>query len=152
MKKILLGTLVLLAFNAAVIITQMSCKKDAKADTPITGTPTLKQLDLVLYINYLKNPDNTSTGEIWTCKYDGGNKTKLNITLPANIRIGDHASLTPDGKIVIFDVYEVVSKSPDPYKTKDGGIYTCSVDGGTAKKIVDGNAEYNYFNTFQGAY
>jgi hypothetical protein len=144
MKKLLLGTLVLLAFNAAVIITQMSCKKEAKADSPIVRPTT------VLYITYGKNADNTSTAEIWICKLDGSNKTKLNITLPANTRIGDEASLTLDGRTVVFDTYDVVSTNP--YKAKDGGIYTCSVDGGTAKKIVDGNTQDNYYNTLQGAY
>lgn len=143
MKKLLLGTLVLLAFNAAVIITQMSCKKEAQAETPVVR-PTL-----VLYISYGKNPDNSATSDIWACQIDGSNKKKLNITLPTNIRIGDNASLTQDGRTVVFDTYELVSTTP--YRTKDGGIYTCSTSGGTAQKIVDGNAEDNY-NTLQGTY
>lgn len=126
MKKLFLGTLVLLAFNAAVILTQMSCKKDAQAETPITGTPTLKQLDLVLYMNALMTPDRRTYNEVWTCKLDGSSKTKLNIALPASIIIGDDASLTPDGKTVVFSTYEVITQSP--YNTKDGGLYTCSID------------------------
>lgn len=149
MKKLLLGTVVLLAFNAAVIITQMSCKKEAQAETPITPGNTLKQLDLVLYMNALMTPDRRTYNEIWTCKLDGSNKTKLSITLPANIIIGDEASLTPDGKTVVFSSYEVVTQSP--YNTKDGGLYTCNAEGGTAKKIVDGNTIGSY-TTLQGAY
>lgn len=144
MKKLLLGTLVLLAFNAAIIITQMSCKKEAQAETPVVRP------SLVLYITYAKNADNTPTGEIWACLLDGTNKKKLNITLPENIRIGDRASLTLDQRTVVFDTYEIVSTNP--YKAKDGGIYTCSTSGGTAQKIVDGNAVDNYYNTLQGAY
>jgi hypothetical protein len=149
MKKLLLGTLVLLAFNAAVVLTQMSCKKEAKADTPIAGTPALKQLDLVLYMNAFMTADRRIYNEIYTCKLDGSNKTKISITLPANIIVGDDARLTPDGKTVVFSTYEVVTQSP--YVTKDGGLYTSSTDGGTAKKIVDGNTGGAY-TTLHGAY
>jgi hypothetical protein len=106
MKKLLLGTLVLLAFNAAVIITQMSCKKEAKADSPIVRPTT------VLYITYGKNADYNNTDEKLICKLDGSNKTKLNITLPANTRIGDEASLTLDGRTVVFDTYDVLNAWP----------------------------------------
>ncbi|MBO9731809.1 MAG: hypothetical protein J7623_24420 [Chitinophaga sp.] len=151
MKKLLLGTLVLLAFNAAVIITQMSCNKDAKADTPAPGTTALKQLDLVLFLNYGKGANNEITSEVWTCKLDGTGKTKVNITLPAKIKVGEEASLTPDGKTIVFGAYEIVSTTPN-YKEKDAGIYTCPIEGGIAKKIVDGNPLDNYYNTLQGAY
>jgi len=144
MKKLLLGTLVLLAFNAAIIITQMSCKKEAQAETPVVRP------SLVLYIVYGKNPDNSTTSEIWACQIDGSNKKKLNITLPAGIRVGDNAKLTVDQRTVVFDTYELVSTNP--YKAKDGGIYTCSSSGGTAQRIVEGNSQDNYYNTLQGAY
>ncbi|MEI3801657.1 hypothetical protein SAMN05660461_3947 [Chitinophaga ginsengisegetis] len=145
MKKLLLGTVALLAFNAAVIITQMSCKKEANAETPVTGT-TLRQLDIVLYINYVKTGPGTTASEIWICKLDGSNKHKINVTLPPNIVVGDEASLTPDGQTVVFSTYEMSGTSG-----KDGGIYTCKTDGTNAKKIVDGNTDGNYV-TVQGAY
>jgi hypothetical protein len=44
----------------------MSCKKEANAETPVTGTP-LKQPDVVLYMKSDKSGSNQAS-EIWICK------------------------------------------------------------------------------------
>lgn len=146
MKKLLLGTLVLLAFNAAVIITQMSCKKEAKADTPITGTTPLKQLDLILYA---KHPSGDRLlAELWISKLDGTGSHKVNIVLPANVRVADGASITPDGKNIVFSALQNTTAAPNNWG--DGGIYTCNLDGTNPKKVID--AEANGYLLLQGAY
>ncbi|SEW05307.1 hypothetical protein [Chitinophaga arvensicola] len=146
MKKLLLGTIALLAFNAAVIITQMSCKKEAQAETPVVRP------SLVLYINSIESADRSVVSELWIAKLDGTNKTKLNITLPANTVIAGHASLSPDGQTVVFSANEIVSTSP--YVIKDGGIYSAPLNGTTArtpKRIIEPSTT-GHFSDLQGVY
>lgn len=67
MKKLLMGSLALTLFSISIIIFQMSCKKDATAQT--NNTSGIIQLNKILYS---KNPTGTSgNGEIWTANYDG---------------------------------------------------------------------------------
>lgn len=146
MKKLLLGTLVLLAFNAAVIMTQMSCNKDAKADTPAPGTTALKQLDLVIYTKSFHG--STKKNEIWMSKLDGTDNHEIKVTLPDNIRVSDEASLTPDGKKIVFSAVQNTVAAPNNWG--DGGIYTCDTDGKNAKRIIDPNPDG--YVMLQGAY
>lgn len=145
MKKLLLGTLVLLAFNAAVILTQMSCNKDAKAEPAPTGT-TLTQLNQILYVKHF-NADRYMA-EIWISKLDGSNNHKVNLTLPANMRVGDDAKLTPDGKTIVFGA--MLNTTGGVNTWSDAGIYTCNVDGSNVKKIMDLSADG--YMSLQGAY
>lgn len=146
MKKLLLGTIVLLAFNAAVILTQMSCKKEAQAETPIAGTPTLKQLDLILYFNNIKSNNGPNQTELWIAKLDGSDAHKVNIKLPDGVSFHDGARLSPDGKTIVFDTFQVIDNFAG-----DAGIFSCNVDGSNLKKIIATNPTTAY-NYLQGVY
>lgn len=144
MKKLLLGTIVLLAFNAAIIITQMSCKKEAQAESPTPGGPALKQLNVVLYSKITSGTNRVY--EYWMTNLDTGQKRKIPVTLPDGKFPGDEATLTPDGLTLIFDT----SIKGTDGSTKDGGIYSCKLDGSNLKMIVDPNPDG--YHTLLGAY
>jgi hypothetical protein len=145
MKKLLLGTVVLLAFNAAVILTQMSCKKEAKAEPAPTGA-TITQLDQILYLKHFTA--DRYLAEIWISKLDGSNNHKVNLALPSNMRVSDEAKLSPDGKIIVFST--LLNTTGGANTWGDGGIYTCNVDGSNVKKIMEPSADG--YPSLQGVY
>lgn len=121
MKKLLLGTIVLLAFNGTIILTQMSCSKEASAQSGNTTSP-----KLVLFYKI-------DTRELWLSNIDGSDKHKIPITLPAGLKLGE-GHLTADGIIVVFEAFKDVTGEVE-------GIYTCLINGSNVKKIIDGNSE-----------
>lgn len=143
MKRILLGTIILLAFNAAIVITQMSCNKEAVAQ--IANPNSLAQLDKILYLKTVNANDPAAVrGEIWTCDLDGNNKTRLNVVVPDGYRVVT-ARLSPDGKKIVFAVQIRLTVS------QECAIYTCNIDGTTLLKIAEGNLTDGLFD-LQGAY
>jgi hypothetical protein len=124
MKKILLSTIVLTSFSLSIILFQISCKKDAVADTTTTGVN--QQNKLV----FIKN--NSVTGwSIWVSNYDGSSPQNLNIVLPSASGIDGSLSISPDHKTIFFSVsYTAPSKEDD--------IYSCSIDGTNVKKLITG--------------
>ena len=133
MKKLLLGTLVLLAFNGAILITQISCKKEATAQTNPPPSDGLKQLNKLLFVKTLNaNNSATATGEVWLSEIDGTKPTKVNIVVPDGSRIVS-AKLSPDGKTIIFGT--IVRNDT----AQEGGVYSCSVDGSNVKKLMKGD-------------
>lgn len=134
MKKLLFGTIILLAFNGAILITQMSCKKEATAQTnPPPGNENgLKQLNKILFVKTLNATNQaTITGEIWMCDLDGSRPTKVNVTVPDGSCIVS-AKLSPDGETIIFST--VVRQD----SAQEGGVYSCKADGSSVKKIMRG--------------
>ena len=128
MKKLLLSSIVLTLFSFSIILFQLSCKKDAVAQT---GTAGLTQLNKIVYS---VEPVSNIT-EIWTANYDGTNKTKINITLPsATIEIGGSPKLSPDGQKVFFEVNDV-----DP-GTGKSYIYSANINGSNVALVIDGSA------------
>lgn len=158
MRKLLLGSFALMAFSIAIIIFQFSCKKTASAQTSYTLPPaTSSTLGGVVVGNGLSVTSNgtlsvsssggvtqlnkiifaklvTSGGatEIWTMNYDGSNKTKVNIVMPAGQEIiTESPKLSPDGTKVIFIGRTIASAS------NDDDIYICNIDGSNVTKIYD---------------
>ncbi|MDQ0110524.1 Tol biopolymer transport system component [Chitinophaga terrae (ex Kim and Jung 2007)] len=126
MKKLLLGSIVLLGFNLVIILTQMSCKKEAmaQADNTSNSSNSAKPLNLILYAK-------KSGAEIWLANIDGSNQRK--VPVPNDIHVSE-SRLSADGKTVIFEGW---------YDTpnKNAGIYSCSLDGSNLKKLINDNNE-----------
>jgi hypothetical protein len=131
MKKILLSTIVLLAFSFSCILFQISCKKNADAASPTNTSVT--QQGKILY-KKLVTVNSIRQAEIWTANYDGSSQTKINITLPAGlyIAIDGDIKLSPDQK-TIFLVVEDNTTYPK-------GTYSCNIDGSNVKEIFN---DYN---------
>lgn len=122
MKKLLLGSAVLLLFATSILIFQLSCTKEAEAET--TETPA--QHNKIVYLSKHGNGP-----EIWIANYDGSNKTKVNYTLPSGeIDFAYGVKLSPDGKKLFFSASEY-GNGENAY-----GIFSCNVEGGAATKII----------------
>jgi hypothetical protein len=123
MKKILMSSVVLTVFSISILIFQMSCKKDANAQT---GSNVPTQLNKIIYTKRLTS----TTAEIWIANYDGTNQTKVNIVVPAGIMLAN-ARLSPDGQTIFFEGVNTSTFLND--------IYSCKIDGSNVQKIVDGS-------------
>ncbi|MET3979005.1 hypothetical protein ABIB62_001574 [Mucilaginibacter sp. UYP25] len=160
MKKILLSTVVLIAFSLSIVLFQISCKKDAVAETPTLSAPiattntlglvkpdgTTIKIDATGKISAVSTNSPTSADivvysklnatktEIWKVNIDGSQNQKINIVLPAgvefNVNDGGAFKLTKDASKLIFQAKTTV--------TDKGSLYSCNIDGSSVKKIVDG--------------
>lgn len=158
MKKLLLGSLTLIAFSLAILVFQVSCKKDAVAQTnpPYTLPPaTTTTLGGVMVDGTTIKVDGTGkisatiptpqqplnvilfvkesasgTFEFWLANMDGSNQRKINITLPAGITLRDEAQISPDGTKLIFNAND----------TNAGyhSLYSVALTGGTPVKLLNG--------------
>lgn len=159
MRKLFLGSIALTAFSIAIIIFQLSCKKTAEAQTnnytlppattstlggvivgnglsvtsngtlSVTSSGGLTQLNKIIFAKLVTGGGAT---EIWTMNYDGSNKTKVNITMPAGQEIlFENPKLSPDGTKVIFMGRTTASSN------NDDDIYICNIDGSNVTKIYD---------------
>lgn len=134
MKKLFLGSVALLCFSLAILLFQVSCKKEAKADSPTTNTTTQK--NKIVYVKQFYGTGGRlyDYGEIWTANYDGTAQTKLNITLPTNVVIAQvEPKISPDGQTIFFNAFLT-----DGTKDISNGwsLYSCSTDGSNVKQVV----------------
>ena len=153
MKKILLSTVVLIAFSFSIILFQISCKKDAKAQTSSALTPaTTTKLGGVIpdgstiavdgtgkisvaqqgKIVFIKYGSATSQSEVWTANYDGSEAAKVNLVLPSTLSVAAHANISPDHKTLFVSVFDAKGNA---------GIYSCGIDGSNPKLILSGNID-----------
>ena len=132
-----------MAFNGAIIITQISCRKEVSAQAdPNQG---LKQLNLLLYTKEANQyAPNSGDVEYWLANIDGSNQRKLPISITGHLKLTSNAKLTPDGKTIIFGV------RTDDYKRYY--LYSCSIDGSNLKKLVDGATQSDIIIEAKGAY
>ena len=133
MKKLLLSTAILIAFSFSVILFQISCKKEGKADTIIN---TVTQQGIIIYMQ----PDNThQLIGIYTANYDGTGAKKIKILLPTpDLAISDKSlSISPDRKTIVFTVYSLTN-------TGTNDIYSCDLNGSNLKKVVSGTCVVAY--------
>ncbi|MBL0883216.1 MAG: hypothetical protein IBJ16_07735 [Chitinophagaceae bacterium] len=140
MKKILQGALVLFTFALAVLLFQISCRKQVLAE------PTGAQMNKILY--FLGVPPSVGPNELWMANYDGTNPTKINIVLPANITVGGEQglSLSPDGKTIFF-----IGREQIGFVTKHH-VYRCKVDGSNAERIIEGKETSRALYYIRGAH
>ena len=123
MRKIFLASIALTIFSISILLFQISCQKPVDAQTlaPLPGT-------LILYNRTaIGGPD-----EIWRSNIDGSNQQKINIVLPAGLKLelsdGGEIKVTPDNQKIVF---KVRGADQDFY-------YSCSIDGSNLTKIIDG--------------
>ncbi|HTD40053.1 MAG TPA: hypothetical protein VK671_05495 [Mucilaginibacter sp.] len=153
MKKILLTTIVLLAFTVSILLFQMSCKKEANAQstsyilTPATtsklggvipdgttisvdGNGKISTVNAGSQQNkILYTIDESSTSRTaWTANSDGTSPQKINIVLPAGKMINGITALSPDHKTIYFTTVTTTA----PYAVEN---YTCSIDGSNLQKL-----------------
>lgn len=133
MRKILLSSIILFLFSASIVLFQISCKKDAKADV-ITANGNLG------VILYGKRVFNDTADELWTSNYDGTNQKKLNIAFPSARRLND-AYLSPDGKLIVLDLYEIPNEGVRH-------TYTCLIDGSNFKEILSSPDQGDIFGVY----
>lgn len=122
MKKLILGSFALLMFSASMLIFQISCKKSAEAETPVSAINNK--------VVFLKSRHNLGD-EIWIMNYDGTGQMKVNVQLAAGQSISDEVRISPDGKKIFFVVASGVNET---YKED---IYSCGIDGANLTKLYD---------------
>ena len=83
---------------------------------------------LQTYINstsilYWKDADSGHNGDLWKINTDGTGNQKINISLPANIGLGDgkFAKVTADGSTIYFSTFNT--------KNNQTSIYKCNING-----------------------
>lgn len=177
MKKLLMGSVALTLFSISIIIFQMSCKKDATAQTggtnytlPIATSSTLGGViignGLAISSNgtlstnstngiqqlgklvYLRS-DNAGgiPDEIWTANYDGTSQTKINITLPANNTISE--DIAPKLSPDGLKVFFGVESTVAGQFGTD--LYSANINGTNVTNVID-NGGNNKYVTLGGAY
>lgn len=141
MKKLLYSSVVMLLFSFSIILFQVSCQKEATADTNgISAT----QINKVIFsiIPQIYNGMKLWTPEIWLCNYDGTGATKVNIVLPNGIGMfgmEPQFKLSPDGQKIFFLAGPLQSiYYPDLMTGQNKDLYVCNVDGTNIKLIAQG--------------
>jgi hypothetical protein len=164
MKKLLMGSAALTLFSISIIIFQMSCKKDATAQTggtsytlpPATtsslggiivgsglsvtsnGTLSINQGSSTQQNKIVYTKLNTSTPQrydIWTANYDGTNQTKLNVTMPVGYQCA------ADGHVKLSPNGQKIFFTSTQAVGGGSGpthIFSCNIDGTSLTKIIDG--------------
>jgi len=140
MKRLLLGAIALMAFSAALIITQISCQKDASAQTSVLSTPNL----IVMLKIFNANDASTFRSEIWIAGLDGSNQHKVNVSIPSeesikNVRLNNDGTKVVFSTIIKGDIHQA------------GNVYVCTTSGTGLTKIIDGSAGESIIN-LEGAY
>lgn len=152
MKKLLLGTIVLLSFCLAGIIFQISCTKNSGAQPNPTNIG-LKQLNKILY-----EPDysDDNGSGIYIANYDGSNSQELTIPLPSGMKNIGGARLSPDGKTIFFFAWNTQNHTSIAL----GGLvinnlYSGSLNGNSVSnvtKVIDGSNSGINGLTLDGVY
>src|SRR5579872_1149121 len=138
MKRILMATIVLLAFALALTLTQVSCSKST-AQTIGTTNPT--PIGKVLYEGIVQaSPQNILS--IFICNYDGSNAHQINVTgLPAGYGIDNGVKLSPDGKTLFF----IAGNGNQSY------LFSANADGSNLKQLTPIPANSTVGATVDGA-
>ncbi|MFN5427811.1 MAG: TolB family protein [Bacteroidota bacterium] len=124
MKNMLKSSIVLLLFAVSAVLFNISCEKEALAQTSAPSTPTA--LGLLLF-----SKDGDKSNELWLAKYDGTNQTKITIaSFPTGGDIDRSTiKMSPDGKKIFFCMYIPGSNVQS--------IYSCNADGTGLTKLID---------------
>ena len=126
MKKLLLSSIILLLFSCSILLFQVSCQKEANAQTNSNG---IIQSNKILYaVGYQGGPGvvNSAAKEYWIMNYDGTNATKIPLTFDSNFSYTMYPKISPDGKTIFFSA----SSSYKAY------LYSCSVDGTNLRTLT----------------
>lgn len=133
MKKIFMSAIVLSSFALALMLFQMSCQKEATADSNgISAT----QLNKVIYTKYRSNQ-----AEIWVCNYDGTGAAKVNVILPNGVVFADIMTpvMSPNGQKIFFSAGPPDTQDGSNNRSSNGDLYSCNADG-TGCALVDSSS------------
>lgn len=125
MKKLLLSSIILLTFAISLLIFDVSCKKEAKAQNNTT------QQSKILYI---KSGQTEGHNAIYSANYDGSGQEQIPIILPNDLAIDQLNSVSLDKKTIFFTVYNTQTSA-------SSAIYSCNMDGGNVKKLIEDAGE-----------
>lgn len=172
MKKLLLGSAALTIFAISITLFQISCQKESQAQATsytlppattsalggvivgngltVTSNGTLSvapggptQQNKILFVKSFVS-EQEEWSEIWTANYDGTNAQKINITVPADMRIDGELGpiISPDRQTIFFSMSNTTTNS--------NHIYSCKLDGTNIVKVVDGagTSEVNIGSAF----
>ena len=132
MKKLLMSSVVLTLFSLSILIFQISCKKEATAQTTSVS---VVQKNIILY-----SKSSGSTIKFYTSNYDGTNSNLIPISLPSGQIInGLSGKLSPDCNKLFF---KASNSSQDI-------LYSVNMDG-TGLTIVSSSTTESHF--MLGAY
>ena len=130
-----MGSIVLAALAMTISLVQISCTKEANAQTS-TGN-TNSQLNKLVFMKFFSS----STPEVWISNYDGTGQVKVNINLPTGVVFSDNLSvkMSPNGQKLFFE-------AGPPYQTGaltsiSNDIYSCNTDGTSVTKIISKGTE-----------
>lgn len=91
---------------------------------------------------YMKQYSDTRPDEVWISNFEGTSTFKVQI--PDSLNVSDDACLSPDGKIVFFNAYNLGNVK---------NIYSCFLDGGDLKRIASSGNDFGVeVRTAAGAY
>jgi len=144
MKKLLLSTIVLLAFSLSIVLFQLSCKKDAKAASTTLSTQVAQQNKLL----YLKDiyggaasGNAYDSAQLWMANYDGTDQQEVSVALPTGyvIVLGQTIKLSPDGKTIFLDAFSPGNNYPTT--STQWSIYACNLDGTNVHLVVPGTLD-----------
>ncbi len=127
MKKVLLGSVILLMFSCSILLFQISCRKEAQAQT------NQNNLNKILLLKRAVGNFEPEF-ETWIADYDGSNATQIFINVPG-WRINNF-KLSPDAAKIFFSGTDSVSIANPPYKFE---AFSCNVDGTNVQQITHEN-------------
>lgn len=167
MKKVLMSSLVLLLFAAAVFVFQLSCQKRIEAQSgggqyilpPATSTAlggviigdglavtSNGKLSVVsvsspspsIIFFSRTNPGGTRGDEIWKANIDGSNPEKLNITLPSGYLMSLNQA-TPDtnGSALVVTSDKKLVFRATISGSPGSSLFSCDFDGQNVVKLID---------------
>jgi hypothetical protein len=178
MKKVFLGSIVLVFFAVAICLFQISCTKEAVAQTnntyvlPPATTTTLGGVIVgnglsitptgVLSVNssgaglvlqnkilFTKESNSTLAAEIWSANYDGTGASKINIALPSGIVFG--ADINPrlsPNGLKIF--FAAGPANTTGVRSSRQDLYSCNANG-SGVALVASRGAFDYIQ-IGGAY
>lgn len=143
MNKFLSIRLLLFTFSIVTLFST-GCKKTSTPPVSITP-PRAPQQGKIVYFSYTMGPN---TYEIWTANYDGSNAGKVNITLPANVKLSGNSTpkISWDNKKIYFNA----NLTDGGLNILGSGLYSCDIDGSNTQQLVSGDA--NGIPVISGAY
>lgn len=127
MKKLIMGSIALFLFSASIMMFQMSCKKDAIAQTANTAS----QIGKIIYGKAVASP--AQGFQVWIANYDGSDAHQIAIAVPANSYISSAPKVSPDGKTLFFNTEYITKDTPG---SPNYAIYSCNIDGSGVKQLT----------------
>ena len=128
MKKLLLGSAALLMFSCAILIFQISCKKDAMAQSPTSTTN-----KILIFKRIIGNFDGPF--ETWIANYDGSNATQILASVPGWKL--SNPKLAPDGSKIFFIGSDSTTINTTSLATE---IFSSNIDGSNVQRITNNNS------------